>query len=154
MIRWKRPRDTRSIVRLVRSELVPVSPWHHPRDARLYDEVSRRLRNGATLVASRSGSSEPFGFVHLVVQDQTLFIDLLAVDSAYQNRHWGRDLMRRAEEYGQAHGCRMAMLYVDEGNEKAQRFYLRLGYSPVRHLEALKCYQMEKPLFQWSGEWM
>lgn len=151
VIRWKQPRDTRSIVRLVRTQLVPVSPWHHSRDGRLYNEVSQRLRHGDTLVASRSRSSEPHGFLHLVIQDETLFIDLLAVDSLYQNRRLGTELMQRAEEHGILNGCRRALLYVDESNDKAHRFYRRLGYVTVRHLEALKCYQLEKE-FGWHRD--
>jgi ribosomal protein S18 acetylase RimI-like enzyme len=142
------------IVRLVRTQLVPLSPWHRPRDRRLYGEIVRRLREGETLVASRSRSGDPFAFLHLIVRDSTLFVDLLAVDPSRQNRHWGTELMRRAEEYGLGKGCELAQLYVDEGNDKAHRFYRRLGYRTVRHVEELRCYQLEKPLESFQSGWL
>ncbi|RUS45456.1 N-acetyltransferase [Cohnella sp. AR92] len=146
MIRWKQPRDIKGIVKLVRTQLVPKSPWQHPRDGRLHSEIVDRLRKGATLVASRSRSEEPFGFLHLIVQDKVLFIDLLAVDPTHQNRRWGTELMSRAEEYGRKKGCIKSILYVDKDNAKAQRFYSKLGYSNAQYVEALVCYRMEKKL--------
>ena len=58
--------------------------------------------------------SEPFGFLHMEFHDKTLFIDLLAVDSRYQNKHWGTELMIRAEQYGRKKGCTMSHVFVDE----------------------------------------
>nr|WP_238357599.1 GNAT family N-acetyltransferase [Cohnella zeiphila] len=142
------------IVRLVRTQLVPLSPWHHPRDRRLYGDVVRRLREGATLVVSSSRSSDPFAFLHMIVKDSTLFVDLLAVDPSQQNRHWGTALMRRAEEYGISKGCTNALLFVDEGNDKAHRFYNRLGYRTVQHVGELRCYRLEKPLESFQKDWL
>lgn len=153
MIRWKRPQDLNGIVRLVRTQLVPLSPWAHPRDSRLRDEIEDRLRRGNTLVAAKSRFGEPFAFLHFVVQDSSLFVDLLAVDPAQQNRHWGTQLMQRAEEYGQAHGCRTAYLYVDEGNYRGQRFYTRLGYVMTQYVKELRCFRMEKFIGQALGDW-
>jgi Acetyltransferases len=146
MIRWRQPRDTKGIVKLVRSQLVPKSPWAHPRDGRLYSEVAERLRNGSTLVAAKNRGGDPYGFLHMVIQNKVLFIDLLAVDPAYQNRRWGTELMHRAEEYGRKKGCNRSMLYVDKDNARGIRFYSRLGYSNVQYVEALLCYRMEKKL--------
>lgn len=146
MIRWKRPTDLRSIVHLIRTQLIPLSPWSHPRDGRLRSEIADRLQNGVTLVASRSRSSDPFAFVHLVIQDSTLFIDLLAVDTSQQNRRWGTELMMRAEEFGRQSGCRTAYLFVDEGNLRGQRFYHRLGYVMTQYVKSLRCFRMEKRL--------
>ncbi|THF73163.1 GNAT family N-acetyltransferase [Cohnella fermenti] len=146
MIRWKQPRDTKGIVRLVRTQLVPKSPWQHPRDGRLYSEIVQRLRQGSTLVAAKNRGGELFGFLHLIVQNKVLFVDLLAVDPAYQNRRWGTELMLRAEEIGRARGCRTSMLYVDKDNARALRFYTRMGYSNEQYVEALVCYRMEKNL--------
>lgn len=154
LIRWKRPHDLHGIVRLVRTQLVPLSPWAHPRDGRLRDEIEDRLRAGYTLVAAKSRFSEPFGFLHLVVQDSSLFIDLLAVDPDQQNRHWGTELMKRAEEFGRANGCRTAYLYVDEGNYRGQRFYKRRGYVITQYVKELHCYRMEKLIVHPFGEWL
>ncbi len=146
MIRWKQQGDTKGIVELVRKQLVPLSPWQHPRDARLRLEVVRRLRRGPTFVVSRTRQSPPFGFVHLEVRGSVLFVDLLAVDARHQNRQWGTELMRRAESYGRKKGCTVAYLFVDEGNARGIRFYRRLGYQSLAYVEALKAYHMHKSL--------
>jgi ribosomal protein S18 acetylase RimI-like enzyme len=146
MIRWKTPGDDSGIVDLVRTQLVPLSPRNHPRDGRLTQDVKTRLRRGATLVASKSRRGEPFGFLHMELRDDILFIDLLAVDSTLQNRHWGTELMQKAEQYGLAKGCTQARLFVDDTNHRGMRFYHKLGYSVVQHLKQLNCYELFKPL--------
>lgn len=146
MIRWKQQGDIGGIVELVRKQLVPLSPWQHPRDEKLRFEVARRLRKGPTFVVSRTRQSSPFGFVHIEVRGSVLFVDLLAVDSRHQNRRWGTELMKRAEEYGRKRGCTMSHLFVDEGNERGVRFYERNGYRIATHVEVMKAFHMKKPL--------
>ncbi|MFC5701982.1 GNAT family N-acetyltransferase [Cohnella faecalis] len=146
MIRWKQPGDVKAIVRLVRTQLVPLSPWQHPRDGRLHGEIVKRLRQGSTLVAARSPRSVPFGFLHLIVQDRVLFIDMLAVDASQQGRHWGTYLLARAEEHGRKKGCADARLFVDDTNQSGLRFYERRGYRVLNHLKALLCFELTKPL--------
>jgi ribosomal protein S18 acetylase RimI-like enzyme len=75
-----------------------------------------------------------------------LFIDLLAVESTEQNRHWGSELMTRAETYGRKKGCTLSHLFVDEGNTRAIRFYHRRGYRPVRAIQNLRVIELAKPL--------
>jgi ribosomal protein S18 acetylase RimI-like enzyme len=147
LIRWRQQSDDKGIVELVRTQLVPISPWQHPRDWRLHDDITRRLRRGATLVAARSLRSAPFAFLHMEFHGTTLFIDLLAVNSSEQNRHWGSELMTRAEKYGRKKGCTLSHLFVDEGNTRALRFYHRLGYHPVRAIPNLKVIELAKPLY-------
>lgn len=146
MIRWRKSADDDAIVELVRTQLVPISPWHHPRDGRLRTDITRRLRRGPTLVASRSRHSDPFAFLHMELRQTKLFIDLLAVDSSYQNRQWGTELMIRAEEYGRRKGCTIACVYVDETNVRGLRFYQRLGYRSINHIKQLKVIELAKQL--------
>ncbi|WP_158602263.1 GNAT family N-acetyltransferase [Cohnella endophytica] len=147
MIRWRQPRDDKGIVELVRTQLVPISPWQHPRDSRLHYEIARRMRRGATLVVAETRRSSPFGFLHMEFRGTVLFIDLLAVDSSRQNKHWGTALMRRAEQYGRKKGCTTSRIFVDEGNYRALRFYARLGYTTIRTIDALKVIEVAKPLY-------
>jgi ribosomal protein S18 acetylase RimI-like enzyme len=147
LIRWRQQSDDKGIVELVRTQLVPLSPWQHPRDRQLYDDITRRLRRGATLVAARSRRNAPFAFLHMEFRGTTLFIDLLAVDPSEQNRHWGTLLMTRAESYGRKKGCTLSHLFVDEGNTRALRFYQRFGYHPVRAIQDLKVIELAKPLY-------
>ncbi|WP_186438426.1 GNAT family N-acetyltransferase [Cohnella terricola] len=146
MIRWRQLRDDKGIVELVRNELVPISPWRHPRDGRLFAEISHRLRRGPTLVASRTLRSPPIGFLHMEFRGGALFIDLLAVDSRHQSKKLGTLLMNRAESYGRSKGCKWAHLFVDDHNERAIRFYRRRGYHSVRSIESLKIIELAKSL--------
>jgi ribosomal protein S18 acetylase RimI-like enzyme len=151
LIRWRQPGDDSGIVDLVRTELVPLSPRNHPRDSRLRSDVLTRLRRGATLVASRNQRSEPFGLLHMEFRDRTLFIDLLAVQSSRQNRRWGSELMSQAEKYGRDKGCTEARLFVDDTNVRGLRFYDKLGYSVVRHIQQVQCFELVKPLVSFYG---
>jgi ribosomal protein S18 acetylase RimI-like enzyme len=146
VIRWRQPGDDSGIVDLVRTQLVPLSPRHHPRDSRLRQDVVTRLRRGATLVAAKDRRGSPFAFLHMEFRGTTLFIDLLAVDSSRQNRNWGTELMEMAEQYGKSKGCAEARLFVDDTNQRGLRFYHKLGYSVVRDLNSLHCYELYKPL--------
>ena len=80
------------------------------------------------------------------IRGSVLFVDLLAVDSRYQNRQWGTELMKRAERYARRRGCEVSHLFVDEANVRGIRFYQRNGYQVVSHAKALKAYHMRKPL--------
>ncbi|BBI32139.1 GNAT family N-acetyltransferase [Cohnella abietis] len=146
MIRWKQPRDDKGIVDLVRTQLVPISPWQHPRDRRLHNEITRRLRKGATLVIAQSRRSVPLAFLQMEFRYKILFINLLAVHSQYQNRQWGTELMKRAEQHGRKKGCTMARVYVDDNNTRALRFYQRNGYYIVRLLPELRFIELAKSL--------
>ncbi|XID93208.1 GNAT family N-acetyltransferase [Paenibacillaceae bacterium WGS1546] len=146
MIRWRRPRDDKSIVELVRSELVPISPWQHPRDSRLHADIVRRMRRGATLVASSTARGPVIGFLHMEFRHPEMLIDLLAVDSRYQNRKLGTELMLQAERYARNKGFAAARVFVDEENVRGIRFYRRLGYTRLREFPALKIVEMAKSL--------
>jgi ribosomal protein S18 acetylase RimI-like enzyme len=146
MIRWRRGSDEDAIMQLVRKELVPISRFPGIRSRHLRKDIARRLQRGHTLVAADSLRGKPFGFVHMEIHGPVLFIDLLAVDSAKQNRKWGTYLMKAAEAFGTAIGCTEARLFVDDTNVRGLRFYQKLGYSVIWHISAGSCYDMGKPL--------
>jgi len=147
LIRWRRIRDDKAIVELVRTQLVPISPWQHPRDGRLHADIVKRLRKGATLVASKTDRSPPLGFLHMEFRHPKLFIDLLAVDSRHQNKKFGTALMQRAEIYGRSQGCVASHVFVDDHNYRALRFYRRLGYDTLSVIPSLKVVELVKSLY-------
>jgi ribosomal protein S18 acetylase RimI-like enzyme len=147
MIRWKQHRDTNGIVELVRTQLVPISPWQHPKDHRLHSEITHRLRRGATLIAALSRRGPPLGFLHMEFHKSVLLIDLLAIDSLHQNRRWGTQLMYRAEHYGRNKGLQTSHIFVDEHNGHALRFYSRLGYHTLRYIPQLRIVEVAKSLY-------
>lgn len=147
MIRKRIPaRDDRTIYQLIVRELLPYSRVANPQAKTNFISVERRLRgNDFTFVAAHGGRT-PFGFVSGRIKDRKLFIDMLAMDGRHQGRGLGGALMQAAEQYGRAHGCTEAFLFVDEVNSHAQMFYLGKGYEIVRFEHTVRCYRMSKPI--------
>lgn len=147
MIRLRRPRtDDAEIIRLIRTELIPLSHTAHPRDASMIRELPNRLRRGITFVISRTKTSKPRGFVHLMTSGETLHFDMLAVHPQHRGRQAGTMLMAHGEAYGLAQGCRIARLFVDDINPRASRLYTRIGYVTIRHYPELRLFEMIKQL--------
>ncbi|EXX92203.1 GNAT family N-acetyltransferase, partial [Paenibacillus darwinianus] len=132
--------DAADIIRLIRTELVPLS--HNAGYAgRLSDrDLAARLKRGAAFVASRGRTARPDGFIHVDVRNDVLFVDMLAVQPSLRRRNVGGRLMAFGEAYGRSAGCSKACLFVDEGNERAHRFYARLGYATVRYVPNYRCF--------------
>jgi ribosomal protein S18 acetylase RimI-like enzyme len=147
MIRLRRPRtDDAEIIRLIKTELIPLSYTSHPRDAQTIREIPKRLRRGVTFVASRTKTSTPLGFVHLYIVGDMLLHDMLAVHPHHRGKQIGTLLLAHAEAYGRSHKCREARLFVDDNNERAHRLYARLGYETVRYYPDVRCYELVKTL--------
>ncbi|XEC93681.1 GNAT family N-acetyltransferase [Paenibacillus tarimensis] len=147
IIRPSRPqRDNKEIIRLIRTELIPLSHTANPNDKQTIRELPRRLSEGTTFVAANNKWSSPYGFVHLGVKKDSLFIDMLAVDASHQGKRIGQSLMKHAEDYGLKHKCNHAFLFVDEGNSRAHLFYTRLGYYSVKYYPNFRFFEMHKRL--------
>lgn len=149
MIRERHPRtDDAEIIRLIQSELIPISHTAHPKDSSLKRSIPQRLREGKTFVTSRHMRSKPTGFIHLIVkpQENVLLIDMLAIHRKQQGKQFGKLLMAYGEAYGASRNCRFARLFVDEGNDRAHHFYTRLGYQTFKYYSTFRCYELLKPL--------
>ncbi|GMK42842.1 hypothetical protein PCCS19_59020 [Paenibacillus sp. CCS19] len=150
-----RPRSSRqddtAILQLIRDEIIPYSYLYSLQDAPTQEELRKRLDLGATYAAVFPSTSQPYGFVHAVANGQLLYVDLLAVLPSCRKRGAGRLLMEQAESYGIAAGCQEALLYVDEGNDAARRFYEKLGYRVTGFAERVRCYEMRKPFTGFGG---
>lgn len=143
--------DTKTILKMIRSELVPLSRNPIGREALTDRALIARIRQGRTLVAAgRGGRIE--GFIHLLIRRQPnspalLQIDMLAVNPDSRGRGIGSALLAEAEIYGRSQGCAAASLFVDEGNVRAHRFYHNAGYRTIRHWPSYRCWELHKPLF-------
>lgn len=147
MIRIRNPRiDDKEMVRLIRTELLPMSHTARPLDAHMIRELPKRFRRGVTYVASESKQSKPVAFVHIEQWGGELLVDMLVTHPQYRGRQYGSVLMAKAEAYGRSHHCHSARLYVDSINAAAHRFYNKRGYQTVRYIAQLKCYELIKPL--------
>jgi len=146
MIRGRRPgSDDKVILKLIRQQLIPLNPPHlRPRWSTR--EMTLRLDRGATFVWAPDGAAdaEIGGFVTCVARGDELFVDMLALDGKHQGAGVGGALLRRAEKYGAAFGCKTMRLYVNDDNERGIRFYRKHGMAPVWYEARLRSYVMEK----------
>ncbi|WP_309123456.1 GNAT family N-acetyltransferase [Paenibacillus sp.] len=146
MIRGRRPAsDDNPILRLIRQELIPLNPPHlRPRWSKR--EILRRVDRGTTFVWVPDGKpyAPAAGFLTAVVRGDELFVDMLAMDRAFQGSGAGGELLRRAEKHGVDRGCRVMRLYVNDDNARGIRFYRKHGMAPVWYESGIQSYVMEK----------
>lgn len=138
--------DLPELVKLIQTELIPMSYTVSPDDASVIAGLPDRLRSGETIVAALSKRGKTLGFVHFSLMQGILHIDMLVIHPQSRKHGIGKELMRLAEQRGRIAGSVMSVLYVDDVNEKARRFYIREGYESVRHFPELKVTMWTKPL--------
>jgi ribosomal protein S18 acetylase RimI-like enzyme len=138
--------DDRWIHRLVRRELIPHVKREFP--SMRYDptHTKKRLNQGITYIVAKGKNTPPLGFITLLVKDDYLFIDMLAINRSFQGKGLGSALMGQAERYGRDKGCFMSELYVDRRNKGAQRFYAKKGYIQTDYNSDIRCYLFTKAL--------
>ncbi|HET9014704.1 MAG TPA: GNAT family N-acetyltransferase [Thermomicrobiaceae bacterium] len=115
-----------------------MPPW---RDAQAMSAFHRRYADAATaasgplecvLVAEDAGRL--IGFVHVIETADGLtgevegYVATLAVSSSVEGQGVGRTLMAAAEDWSRARGHRLLTLETFAFNDRARRFYGRLGY--------------------------
>ncbi|MCY9581975.1 GNAT family N-acetyltransferase [Paenibacillus alvei] len=145
MIRLRRPAtDDEAIFQLVKRELLPHSHLIASRE-QLIKEIPERLSEGPTYVAVNR-VNRTVGFVHVYVREDILIVDMLAVAQSSQHRGFGRQLLKKAEQYGRNKRCTQVRIMVDYGNVRAERFYERSGYRFIRFVPAVVCHEMGKQL--------
>ena len=74
-----------------------------------------------------------------LVERKVLYVDDLCVDESQRGRKIGEKLYRHLLDFARAHGCHSLTLHVMHGNDGAERFYRRLGMTPLKTL-------LEQPL--------
>ncbi len=114
----------------------PLWQRYHVTEQSMGERLRQGLEGGATIcVAERAG--RPLGFMWLVERGafaRSDYVQLIGVRPGEWGRGVGRALMEFAEARSQAAG-RDLFLLVSDFNTDAQRFYQRLGYRQVGHLD-------------------
>jgi ribosomal protein S18 acetylase RimI-like enzyme len=145
MIRLRRPAlDNKSIIKLIREQLYPMTQQSFPALTFNKQEVYARLRKGVTYVVRIK--MKTIGFVHLFAQGKSLWIDLIAMDPKQRGKGWGGKLLQKAEQVGKRKECDIAYLYVDKENKKGQQFYQQHGYKEVYYEPATIAYLYSKSI--------
>ncbi|WP_159885606.1 GNAT family N-acetyltransferase [Paenibacillus puerhi] len=146
MLRKRVPkRDDRVIFELVEKELLPFARESIPGLQVTRPELRKRLRGCTTFVELTAGR-QAAGFISLRAGRERLTVELLAVRPKYQGQGLGKRLMRYAERKALLLKLPEVVLWVDESNERARRFYHKLGYSPVYYDPNIRCYLLSKQL--------
>jgi ribosomal protein S18 acetylase RimI-like enzyme len=143
--RRNRKLDDRAIHRMVVNELIPYTGVVVSEKETTLRAISQRLNRRKTYVMTCS-KVKPCGFVSFEVKSRRLLIDMIAMSRGNQGKGLGGRLLTAAERYGKRHRCKEAVLFVDESNEGAQRFYDREGYEVTEYLPEIQCFRLAKRL--------
>jgi ribosomal protein S18 acetylase RimI-like enzyme len=98
-----------------------------------------------TLVAAMP-TGPVLGFIHLhpepdpVTSEPAGYVSMLAVVPEAEGQGIARQLMAAAEDWARSHGFRCLSLDVFASNERARRFYDRIGFSE----DSVKLYKLLK----------
>ncbi|WP_225747642.1 GNAT family N-acetyltransferase [Eikenella sp. Marseille-P7795] len=69
-----------------------------------------------------------------LVDRKVLYLDDLCVDASQRGKKIGEQLYHYLLEFARAQGCHSLTLNVMHGNDGAERFYRRLGMTPLKTL--------------------
>ncbi len=106
------------------------------------EEMAKRLEKvlehgyGAVFVAEGEDGSI-VGWIHVyycptLIADEEAEIGGLVVDERYRSRGIGTALLRKAEEWAKAKGCRTLIVRANIIRHQAHKFYERLGFVEVK----------------------
>lgn len=159
-MRWPEAVD-RIVVRQARADDLPALAELRDRDVKFYEERLQRQegRRGVLLVAVNSGGwrrRRYVGGAYLWLEDAEepelrqwlpgvpLLQDLF-VRPQHRNRWIGTRLVRSAEGHALAAGKTRLALGVLPNNQRAKRFYRRLGFREWAHGEIVTARQVSMP---------
>lgn len=103
------------------------------------DELIPKLADENTPVFVASEGGKVVGYAFCVYREQsganlvpgkTLYIDDLCVDASERGKGTGEKLYRHVLQTAKENGCVGVTLYVWEGNDRAKRFYEKMGLVP------------------------
>lgn len=147
MIRYRRPKqDDPVIYQLIKQELVPYSHLSPQELNQVIADLPKRMSRGTTLVNSLQYESDPIAFIHFMIHGKLLYIDMIAVSAQYRRRQIGKALLAHSEHFAASRGCTSSKLTVEQGNTRAERFYVNFGYSRTKNLSHIQCFEMKKNL--------
>lgn len=136
LVRPFRPDDLPVLARLARERLViGIAPWRDPDRWAATAEQWVQGQSGARralLVAEEGGACA--GFVDVSARThftgtEEAYVGELVVAESHEGRGAGTALMAAAEGWAREQGLGLIVLDTGTRNERARRFYARLGYA-------------------------
>jgi ribosomal protein S18 acetylase RimI-like enzyme len=129
MIRPATQDDVEQIARLVNAAYAKYLDRMEKPPAPMLADYATLIAQGEVYVLA--AGAEIAGLLVIKAQDQTVFIENVAVDLAFQGQGLGRRLMAFAEQRARERGLREARLYTNEVMVENRAFYQRLGFVEV-----------------------
>ena len=117
-------REAAELVRVINAAFNPAESFFVNGDRIDLEQVLHYFEKGVFLVVG-----EMAGCVYVELRGERAYFGLLSVDPARQKGGIGGALIRAAEDYGRAHGCRFMDIRIVNLREELPAFYGRLGYT-------------------------
>jgi ribosomal protein S18 acetylase RimI-like enzyme len=121
--------DGTQIVRLVNAAYVKYLDRMEKPPAPLFADYTALVAAGGVYVLE--SGAEIAGLLVIETRDQTMLIENVAVDPAFQGQGLGRRLMAFAEQLARERGLRELRLYTNEVMVESLAFYQRLGLTEI-----------------------
>lgn len=87
------------------------------------------LKDDAQTMVLEDASNQVIGFFVYTERKTVLHLVTIVMDASHQGMGFGKDVMRRLEQTAKQKGKRFLELWVQTNNERAIRFYERLGFT-------------------------
>ena len=131
--RRAKPADTAHVCRIARNAFARYTPRLGRSPPEIGLDYPSLIQRGQVIVAGDADG--PVGFAIAVPGDDTLSIDVVAVEPAFQHRGIGRRLIAHAEAHARVSGLRRIDLAVDGMMWETLGLYARLGYQEIDRRE-------------------
>jgi predicted N-acetyltransferase YhbS len=126
-IRKANESDAQNITVVINRAFGPAEHFFVEGDRITVEEVLDSLRTGAFFVAENNG--EMVGCVYVEPRGERAYLGLLSVDPDKQQRGMGSRLMRAAEDFCVAAGCRLMDIKIVNLRTELPSYYRKFGYS-------------------------
>lgn len=74
---------------------------------------------------------------------EDIYIDYIEIIPEYRKKGIGTEVIKQLIEFSRKFGSRRIYLLVDFDNDKAQKFYSKLGFKFTGNMSTGYCYEME-----------
>ena len=111
---------------------------------KLYELASKYEKNGIFILAKEHGNITGYAAIYCNDKDgRTAFLSTIVIRKAYQGKGIGRSLIEEAVKYSKQSEMKKLRLQVSAKNEKAIRFYKKIGFSIISTDVATNSHYME-----------
>lgn len=136
--------DSKYVTCLVKNNLMEVieKSFKGKFDFNLFIQRIRKEGNGYIIVFRGFRC----GFIWFSIKGETLHINTIVIDEAYQGMGIGKRVFKDMDDFGKRLNLKYIHLGVQGINEKAKRFYEKIGFEYTGYVDEFDTYYMRKKL--------